>query len=555
MEKQGGIAFQHSHLGPGWQGMSGDDIRTEQAMAAQAKAATGLPLVGMTVGTDGAWSARFWEKTGPSSYERVWCESTRVIGEEGIGVTFDDKLIPPPKFRKELRRTISVWGMKKQQKLTRLKIGVVGAGSVGSVVAESLARLGIQKITLIDFDIVERHNMDRLLHAGKQDYLKKRLKVEVLAKGLKKGATAKHFAATPVPYSVTEDKGFREALDCDVLFSCVDRPWGRYVLNLIAYAHLIPVIDGGIAVHTKEDGTVLGADWQAHSAAPMRRCLECLGQYDSGYIELERRGHLADASGKLAGFMPRNCASSSSAFSRNPSAFAFARAAPSFASSAFAFNSADAISANGRPVNSIATPTATNEINNPSNKCSLRSENFRWRMIFNLTPIGLIFDSAQSRSFQKPFKNSRRSLCSGSLFSNSQSSPAQPIKTMKAPIRSTEPQIPNTETDRIVASKILTIFTVAGIQFAGAFLYPFHPVFGFFPHMAEPYLSIVASATAIHAGRPAGPTVRCVGLVRLPILPVAWRARTGTANWRASDGLRLELDFGCWWTHFSGPTI
>src|ERR1039458_4826307 len=48
----GGIAFMHSHLGPGWQGMSGDDIRTEQAMAAQAKAVTGLPLVGMTAGTD-----------------------------------------------------------------------------------------------------------------------------------------------------------------------------------------------------------------------------------------------------------------------------------------------------------------------------------------------------------------------------------------------------------------------------------------------------------------------------------------------------------------------
>jgi hypothetical protein len=294
MEKKGGIAFMHSHLGPGWQGMSGDDIRTEREMAAQAKAATGLPLVGMTAGTDGAWSARFWEKTGPSSYERVCCESTRVIGEQGIDVTFDDKLIPPPKWRHELKRTISVWGIKKQQKLARLKVGVVGVGSVGSIVAETLARIGIQEITLIDFDIVERHNLDRLLHAGKQDYLKRRLKVDVLAKALKKGATARCFAAMPVPYSVTEEKGFRRALDCDVLFSCVDRPWGRYVLNLIAYAHLIPVIDGGIAVHTKEDGRLLGADWQAHVAAPARRCLECLGQYDSGYIELERRGFLDD---------------------------------------------------------------------------------------------------------------------------------------------------------------------------------------------------------------------------------------------------------------------
>jgi hypothetical protein len=296
MNKSGGIAFMHSHLGPGWQGMSRDDIQTEQAMAGQAKAVTGLPLVGMTVGTDGAWSARFWEKSGPSSYERVWCQSVRVIGEGGLGVTFADSICPPPKFRQELKRTISVWGIKKQQKLARLKYGVVGGGSVGSIVAETLARLGIQDVSLIDFDIVERHNLDRLLHAGRQDYLKKRLKVDVLARALKKGATAKRFAVTPVPYSVTEEEGFRAALDCDVLFGCVDRPWGRYMLNLIAYAHLIPVIDGGIAVHTKEDGSLRGADWQAHIAAPTRRCLECLGQYDSAYVELERRGYLDDPS-------------------------------------------------------------------------------------------------------------------------------------------------------------------------------------------------------------------------------------------------------------------
>lgn len=49
-----GIAFLHSHLGPGWQGMSPDDVDAERRLAPRVKGATGLPVVGLTLGTDGA---------------------------------------------------------------------------------------------------------------------------------------------------------------------------------------------------------------------------------------------------------------------------------------------------------------------------------------------------------------------------------------------------------------------------------------------------------------------------------------------------------------------
>lgn len=291
--KGAGIAFLHSHPHPGWQGMSLDDIATEKRQAVTAKAATGLPLLGLTLGTDGAWSARFWIKTAPKTYERYWCESVRVIGAAGLEVTFADSLLPPSQFREELIRTVSAWGTSAQEKLARLTFGVVGVGSVGSVVAECLARIGVQRIKLIDYDCVERHNLDRLLHANLHDAAVGRRKVDVIGKAIQKSATAAHASIESHPLAITEIDGFKEALDCDILFSCVDRPWARHVLNYIAYAYLIPVIDGGILIRMRND-RLRHASWKSHAIYPGTRCLQCLGQYDPDLVNVERRGDLDD---------------------------------------------------------------------------------------------------------------------------------------------------------------------------------------------------------------------------------------------------------------------
>ncbi|HSR09166.1 MAG TPA: ThiF family adenylyltransferase, partial [Bryobacteraceae bacterium] len=151
---------------------------------------------------------------------------------------------------------------------------------------------GFEDVVLIDFDHVERHNLDRLSYATRADI--GRLKVEVMAEHLGTRATADRFRIEPIVAAVYEDQGFRAALDCDVLFACVDRPWGRYILNLIAYAHLIPVIDGGIAVRCNRHGKLAAADWKAHTATIGRPCLQCLGQYDPALVQTEREGRLDD---------------------------------------------------------------------------------------------------------------------------------------------------------------------------------------------------------------------------------------------------------------------
>ena len=54
-----------------------------------------------------------------------------------------------------------------QEILGKLKIGIVGLGSVGALAAETMGRIGIKRLVLIDMDCIEEHNLDRLIHADR----------------------------------------------------------------------------------------------------------------------------------------------------------------------------------------------------------------------------------------------------------------------------------------------------------------------------------------------------------------------------------------------------
>ncbi|MCR9066752.1 MAG: ThiF family adenylyltransferase, partial [Cytophagales bacterium] len=146
---------------------------------------------------------------------------------------------------------------------------------------------------LIDFDTIEKKNLDRTAGVFEKDIGKS--KVDAIAKAIKKSATSPKITIKKSEYSICEEKGFRNALDCDLIFSCVDRPWPRQVLNFLSYAYLIPVIDGGIKIRTNSSNSeLIGADWRSHIIGPERVCLECMGQYSSEMAKLESEGFLDD---------------------------------------------------------------------------------------------------------------------------------------------------------------------------------------------------------------------------------------------------------------------
>jgi molybdopterin-synthase adenylyltransferase len=289
-----GIALIHSHLGPGWQGMSYDDIVAERdRLAGLVASETGLPLVGLTWGTDRTWSGRLWLRAGRNDYRRHDASTVRVVGRR-LRLSFHPELRPRPRNREAQVATRSVWGEAAQEDLVRVHVGIVGLGSVGSIVAEALSRTGIQHLTLIDHDRTEERNLDRTLGAFRSDADDRLSKVAVSERLIRQTHTADDFRVTAVSESLLTSNGLGAALDCDVLICCVDRPWPRHLLNKIAYAHLIPVIDGGILARVSEAGALLHVDWRIHTVGPQRACLYCLKALLRSDAALDRDGMLDD---------------------------------------------------------------------------------------------------------------------------------------------------------------------------------------------------------------------------------------------------------------------
>ena len=288
-----GVAFLHGHPGPGWQGMSNDDIVAERHRLAGAVAGrTGLPLLGLTRGTDGAWSGRLWLRTAPGSYQRRWARSVRVVGPRLATTYHPDE--PRLSATGSQVATLSVWGEVAQEELVRARVGIVGLGSVGSLVAEALSRVGLQHLTYIDFDDIEVRNLDRTHGATAADVAAGLLKVQVAARATNRSSTATSIDLRVVPYSVLKAEGVAAALDCDVLVCCVDRPWPRYLLNTVAYGHLIPVIDGGIMSRVRPDGAPQHVAWRVHTVGPGRACMVCLDALRRSDVALDRDGKLDD---------------------------------------------------------------------------------------------------------------------------------------------------------------------------------------------------------------------------------------------------------------------
>lgn len=232
------------------------------------------------------------------------CESVRVVGQ-CLKTSWNPELLPPPCLQATQIRTASCWGANLQADIARLRILVVGAGTVGLDVAVRLVATGVQTVAVMDFDSVKLVNLDRMIGTTPLDVWLHRSKVEVATRLLRQNATARDFRPEAIEGSVCEPANLARALDYDLIFCCIDNhPWPRSVLNTIAYTDLIPVIDGGIHIDAFSDGSGMrNATWRSHVLRPGRPCMACNRQFDLGKILADKDGLLDDAT-YIAGLPP-----------------------------------------------------------------------------------------------------------------------------------------------------------------------------------------------------------------------------------------------------------
>ena len=122
---------------------------------------------------------------------------------------------------------IPEFGLEGLKQLQSKCVGIAGVGGVGSSAAYYLAKSGIGKLVLIDQDIVESSNLQRVHMVTNDDLYHP--KAEVIAKNIQ--SMCKSTSAKPIIDTITErnvDQLFGES---DLIFDGLDNFRTRYVLN------------------------------------------------------------------------------------------------------------------------------------------------------------------------------------------------------------------------------------------------------------------------------------------------------------------------------------
>ena len=193
---------------------------------------------------------------------------------------------PEKPHESRLRQT---FGQGTLELLRGMRVGVVGCSGTGSIVVELLTRNAVGELVIVDEDALDAVNLNRIVNGTSADAERQAPKVVALREAIDRIGLGTVVHALN---GATDTAAVVKALvDCDVIFGCVDTAYGRYHLDCIASAYLIPYFDVGVHLDADGDGGILSADAVAHYVSPEGSSLLSRGAYtmDQVTAELWRR--------------------------------------------------------------------------------------------------------------------------------------------------------------------------------------------------------------------------------------------------------------------------
>jgi hypothetical protein len=225
---------------------------------------SGNPVGALVLASD-AVAGDIWMPDGaryPVAFTTVVGDRLEVLSPQGPilpdGADYDKHL------DRNYDRQSLLFGSRGQQILDSLRVGVVGAGGVGMLIIQALARLGVGELVVIDPDHVSPSNLPRLPEARRRDAygflgdtrlgrwarwfgLRGPTRKVDLAKRIIIGANPKA-RITLLSGDVADDPIARELRSCDFIFLAADTMLARDVVNQIAYQYLVPTLQVGSRV-------------------------------------------------------------------------------------------------------------------------------------------------------------------------------------------------------------------------------------------------------------------------------------------------------------------
>lgn len=184
-------------------------------------------------------------------------------------------------------RQVRMFGQVGQAELARCRVGIVGLGGIGSLVAEYLARLGVGRFSLVDPDQVETSNLSRIVGASSDDAENATPKVAVAQRLI-------HQARAGAEVQIIRDDVAKESVadalaSCDYLFLAADSMRARLVVNAIVHQYLVPAVQLGSKIRPDAAGGLAEVMSAVRPIRPGRGCLMCNQLIDGTLLAKEAK--------------------------------------------------------------------------------------------------------------------------------------------------------------------------------------------------------------------------------------------------------------------------